>query len=30
VEYASGTFAAEISLDDDGYVTHYPGLAERG
>nr|MDT0661304.1 putative glycolipid-binding domain-containing protein [Micromonospora sp. DSM 115978] len=22
-------FTADVALDDDGYVTHYPGLAER-
>ncbi len=27
VKYSSGTFTAELTLDDDGYVTHYPGLA---
>jgi hypothetical protein len=27
VRYASGTFTADISIDPDGYVTHYPGLA---
>ncbi len=27
VRYASGAFAADLSLDADGYVTHYPGLA---
>ena len=29
VRYASGTFTAELELDADGYVTHYPGLARR-
>ncbi|TDB72084.1 putative glycolipid-binding domain-containing protein, partial [Micromonospora sp. KC723] len=29
VGFASGTFRAELTLDDDGFVTHYPGLAER-
>lgn len=29
VRYRSGTFAAELTLDKDGYVTHYPGLARR-
>jgi uncharacterized protein len=29
VRYASGTFTAEVDLDGDGYVTHYPGLARR-
>ena len=27
VRYASGSFAAELRVDGDGYVTHYPGLA---
>jgi hypothetical protein len=27
VRYASGTFTADLTLDADGYVTHYPGLA---
>jgi uncharacterized protein len=29
VRFTSGSFAAEIALDTDGYVVHYPGLAER-
>jgi uncharacterized protein len=29
VRFASGSFTADIALDTDGYVTHYPGLAER-
>jgi hypothetical protein len=29
VRYASGTFTADLELDADGYVTHYPGLARR-
>lgn len=29
VRYASGEFAADLSLDEDGYVLHYPGLATR-
>jgi uncharacterized protein len=29
VRYASEGFTAEIQLDADGYVLHYPGLAER-
>jgi uncharacterized protein len=29
VRYESGTFAADLAIDHDGYVTHYPGLAER-
>lgn len=29
VRYSSGSFAADLELDKDGYVTHYPGLAER-
>jgi hypothetical protein len=24
--YASGTFTADITVDENGYVTHYPGL----
>jgi uncharacterized protein len=27
VRYASGSFTADLTLDDRGYVTHYPGLA---
>lgn len=29
VRYASAGFAAELALDDAGYVIHYPGLARR-
>lgn len=29
VRYASETFTADLTLDQDGYVTHYPGLARR-
>lgn len=29
VRYRSETFTAELDLDGDGYVTHYPGLADR-
>ncbi len=29
VRYASGTFTAELEIDADGYVMHYPGLARR-
>lgn len=29
VRFRSGSFAADIELDDDGLVTIYPGLAER-
>jgi hypothetical protein len=29
VRYESGTFAADLTIDGDGYVTRYPGLAER-
>ncbi len=29
VRYRSGTFSADLALDADGYVTHYPGLATR-
>ena len=28
-QFRSGTFTAELTLDPDGYVTHYPGLARR-
>ena len=27
VRYASGTFTADLTIDDAGYVVHYPGLA---
>lgn len=29
VGFASGSFTAELALDPSGFVTHYPGLAER-
>ena len=29
LRYRSGSFSAELELDDDGVVTRYPGLAER-
>ncbi|MEV6347951.1 putative glycolipid-binding domain-containing protein [Actinoplanes sp. NPDC051851] len=29
VRYASETFSADLTLDDDGFVLDYPGLAER-
>jgi hypothetical protein len=29
VRFRSGSFEAVIEYDDDGIVTHYPGLAER-
>lgn len=29
VKFTSGSFVAELRLDADGYVMHYPGLAER-
>lgn len=29
LRYTSGSFTAELTFDADGYVTHYPGLAER-
>jgi uncharacterized protein len=29
IRFQSDTFTAEIDLDADGYVLHYPGLAER-
>jgi hypothetical protein len=28
VRYVSGSFTAELSVDADGFVTHYPGLAD--
>jgi uncharacterized protein len=27
IRYASGDFSADLSVDGEGYVTHYPGLA---
>jgi len=29
VRFTSGSFTADIMIDAEGYVTHYPGLAER-
>lgn len=29
VGFATDGFSAELKLDPDGYVTHYPGLADR-
>jgi hypothetical protein len=29
VRYASGSFTADLELDEDGYVVRYPGLATR-
>jgi hypothetical protein len=29
IRFASGTFVTELAVDRSGYVTHYPGLAER-
>jgi hypothetical protein len=29
VRYASGSFAAEVSVDEDGFVVRYEGLAQR-
>jgi uncharacterized protein len=29
VRYSSGDFTAELDLDAEGYVNHYPGLADR-
>ena len=29
VRYRSGSFTAELTLDADGFVVHYPGLAQR-
>jgi hypothetical protein len=28
IRYSSGDFAADLAVDADGYVTHYPGLAD--
>ena len=30
IRYSSGSFTADLTVDAQGYVTHYPGLAERG
>ncbi|WP_018350718.1 putative glycolipid-binding domain-containing protein [Longispora albida] len=30
VRYASGSFSAELTVDEQGFVRHYPGLAETG
>jgi hypothetical protein len=29
IRYSSGSFVAAITFDEDGFVTHYEGLAER-
>ena len=29
VRFTSGSFAAELTVDERGYVRHYPGLADR-
>jgi hypothetical protein len=29
VRFANETFSADLTVDDDGFVVHYPGLAER-
>jgi uncharacterized protein len=29
VRYSSGKFSAELTVDGDGFVRHYPGLADR-
>jgi hypothetical protein len=29
VRFTSGSFTAELTVDERGYVRHYPGLAER-
>ncbi|HWB37197.1 MAG TPA: putative glycolipid-binding domain-containing protein [Rugosimonospora sp.] len=29
MRYSSGTFAADLTVDADGYVRDYPGLAVR-
>jgi hypothetical protein len=28
IRYSSGDFSAELAVDQGGYVTHYPGLAD--
>jgi hypothetical protein len=28
IRYSSGDFSAELTVDGDGFVTHYPGLAK--
>jgi len=30
IRYESDTFRADMTVDDDGYVVSYPGLAQRG
>ena len=30
VRFANETFSADLDVDADGFVTHYPGLARRG
>jgi hypothetical protein len=29
VRFVSGSFSADLDVDEQGYVRHYPGLAER-
>jgi hypothetical protein len=29
IRYASETFSADLTVDDDGFVIDYPGLAQR-
>lgn len=29
VRFSSGSFAADVTVDERGYVRHYPGLADR-
>ncbi|HEX6870376.1 MAG TPA: putative glycolipid-binding domain-containing protein [Micromonosporaceae bacterium] len=29
VRYTSGSFSADLTVDDDGFIRHYPGLADR-
>ena len=29
IRFTSGTFTADLTVDADGYLEHYPGLAER-
>jgi hypothetical protein len=28
IRYTSGDFSADLAVDQGGYVTHYPGLAD--
>ena len=29
IRFASETFSADLTVDDEGFVTDYPGLAKR-